>query len=344
MATDRRPPFAVSSGTWLLLAVCLGFAPAANAQMWGGSYDPDWANHVSIGGMVGLNIKADFKRGGVFNLPVTPGVYDDGYVQPSQNANGLTSNWGYENASQLVGQTLTMHQTTAYETAGSSESFNGDPFPGFQLTYGGNFWYVGRTRVGFEFGFGWLPINITANESAPATADQSTYLFNTGGITVPPAPYHGTSAGYGPSIPSTGTSGPATNGAPGTLTGTQTLDVNLFTFRLGPSVYWDFNRHLGMSLGAGPALGYVPGRLEYNETITANGVPARNQGKISVSDVVYGWYVNTMLTYHLVRNGDIFVAAEYMPLGTASLGGGNHSAQLDLKGQVYLSAGINWPF
>ena len=147
-----------------------------------------------------------------------------------------------------------------------------------------------------------------------------------------------------PSITNTPTQGPSTNGAQGSFSGSQTLDVNLFTFRLGPSVYWDFNRHVGMSLGAGPALGYAPGQLKYNQTITASGVPSKSQGSVSVSDVVYGWYVNTMVSYHLVRNGDIFVGAEYMPLGTASFSGGGREASLNLKGQIYVTAGINWPF
>jgi hypothetical protein len=311
----------------LVLAAILSFASLADAQMWGTDYNPDWASHLSVGAMGGFNLKADFKMGGKFNIPITPGVYDNGYVHPSQNANGLTSDWGYENAGQIQGQTLVMAQTTAFETPNFNQSTDLNPAVGFQATYGGNLWYVGRFRVGWEFGFGWLPIDITVNQSAvAATADQTT------------------ASGYGPSITNTPSQGPSTNGAPGTFSGSQTLDVNLFTFRLGPSVYWDFNRHLGMSLGAGPALGYAPGQLKYNQTITASGVSSRSQGSVNVSDVVYGWYVNTMLTYHLVRNGDIFLGAEYMPLGTANFSGGGREASLNLKGQIYVTAGINWPF
>jgi hypothetical protein len=33
-----------------------------------------------------------------------------------------------------------------------------------------------------------------------------------------------------------------------------------------------------------------------------------------------------------------------MPLGNANFSGGERQAQLDLGGQLYISAGISWPF
>ena len=345
MPTARISPIAICVKRLLPLLAVLGFVGLANAQMWNWGYDPNWASHVSAGAIGGFNIKANFKMGGNFTIPVTPGVYDNGYVHPSQNVNGLTSNWGYESAGQIRGQTLVMAQTTSFDTPNIAQSTDMNPSVGFQATYGGNLWYVGRFRLGWEFGFGWLPIDVTANQSSvPVTADQTTYLFNLGNITVPPPGYHGTDSGFGPSITNTPTQGPSTNGATGTLSGSQTLDLNLFTFRLGPSVYWDFNRHVGMSLGAGPALGYAPGQLKFDQTIKASGVTSKSQGSVNVSDVVYGWYVNTMVTVHLVKNGDLFIGAEYMPLGTANFSGAGREASLNLKGQIYATAGINWPF
>ena len=47
----------------------------------------------------------------------------------------------------------------------------------------------------------------------------------------------------------------------------------LYTLRLGPSVYWDLNEYLGLSAGAGPALGIVSGNLKYNETVTTSQSP-----------------------------------------------------------------------
>ena len=76
----------------------------------------DWTRHFRVGTLLGLNISADFKTRGAFNISgnqTASGIYDDGYVRVDNtgNAGGYTSFWGYNNASQYnaAAQTLTMH-------------------------------------------------------------------------------------------------------------------------------------------------------------------------------------------------------------------------------------------
>ena len=117
----------------------------------------------------------------------------------------------------------------------------------------------------------------------------------------------------------------------------------LYTVRLGPSVYWDLNEDLGLSASAGPAVGIMSGNLKYNETVATTSV--RNKGQIDATDVVYGGYVNATLMYHVPgENGDLYVGAQYMSLGNATISGGGREGRLNLGGQVYISAGINWAF
>jgi carbohydrate-selective porin OprB len=59
---------------------------------------------------------------------------------------------------------------------------------------------------------------------------------------------------------------------------------------------------------------------------------------------VYGGYVNASLIYHLEENGDLYLGVQYMSLGKANISGGGRQGQLNLGGQVYITAGINWPF
>jgi hypothetical protein len=307
------------------------------------SDDDDWTRHFRIGAMVGLNISANFSTKGTFNINKPPGVYDDGYVRTDNtgNAFGQTGYWGYNNASQLSGSSLTMQNTTSYTTSGSSQE-SGSAFVGFDMAYGGNLWDWGHAKIGWELGFGLLPISITDNSSMSATVNQTTYTFNTGGIVVPGAPYQGGFNRQGePTITNTPTSStPTTTGE--TITGSHTLDVMLYTVRLGPSVYWDLNEYFGLSAGAGPALGIVSGSLKYKEIIPTSSVP--NKGQVDATDVVYGGYVNASLMYHLVKNGDLYLGVQYMSLGNATISGGGRQGQLNLGGQVYISAGINWPF
>ncbi len=312
------------------------------------SPDDDWTRHFRIGAIVGMNIKANFSVNGLFTLPgnnAANGIYDNGYVRTDNtgNAQGYTSYWGYNNASQLSGSTLTMNSTTSYSTSSSSEE-NGLAFPGFELAYGGNLWKWGDARIGWDFGFGLLPISVTSTQPMSASVNQNIYTFDTGGIVVPTAPYQGGPSGIGPTILANPTSTNSVNIPNGIITGSHTLDVILYTFRLGPTVYWDLSEDLGLSVSGGPALGLMAGTLKYNETITTTASSTVNQGQVYGTDVVYGGYVNATLTYHVERNGDLFIGAQYMPLGNASISGGGREGELKLGGQVYISAGINWTF
>ncbi len=137
--------------------------------------------------------------------------------------------------------------------------------------------------------------------------------------------------------------------ANGIVTGTRQLDEMLYTFRLGPSFYWDLSDDFGMSLGAGPAVGIVSGNYKYNETITYNdptsgNVSAHNSGSFGTTDVIYGGYVNGTVFYHVLDSADIYLGAQYMPLGNASFSSGGRQAELKLGGQINISIGVNWPF
>ena len=99
-----------------------------------------------------------------------------------------------------------------------------------------------------------------------------------------------------------------------------------------------------MSFSAGPALGIVSGDYKYDETVTVGGVGARNPGKFGGTDLVYGGYVNGALMYHVQESADIYISAQYMPLGNATIGSGGREGRLKLGGQLCFSLGISWPF
>ena len=350
---------------WCLACCFLGVVPAVTAQPEvDGKPDSsafiripsdtdDWTRHFRIGALVGMNIKASFSENGLFNLSgnnPANGIYDDGYVRPDQNGDpNYTSYWGYNNrASQYnaASQTLQMHSTASYSTTGNANNESG-VFPGFEMAFGDNLWYWKHARVGWELGFGLLPVNISESSSTPASVTQNTYTFSTATLGVAGFPttlsYQGGSSGTGPII-STAYSLTTTNNNSGTVASSQSLDVMLYTVRLGPSFYWDLTEHIGMSLGAGPAVGVVSGNYKYNETITAGGINARNSGKIGGTDVIFGGYVNGTLMYHVQNDADIYIGAQYMPMGNATISGGGRQGRLNLGGQLYFSIGINWPF
>lgn len=320
--------------------------------------DPDWLHHVWVGPLVGINIKANFDINGQFPIsgsqPGPAGVsgvdhlYTDGYVKVDQtgNAQGYTSYWGYQNASQYdsTAHTLLFHSTDSYTTSGSS-SKSDEPYLGVELGYGMQPWRWGPVRVGFDFGFGILPLRIDDQQPMQASVTQSSYTFDTGNVTLPTAPYNGGPSGLDqPLIHDVATALPGTSSA-GTVMGARTLQGNLYTFRLGPTVAYELGSRVGLAASAGPALGLFSGDLRYNETIyLPDGSSVVNQGGIGSTDVVFGGYVNASAIFHIVPHGNMYISAEFMPLGNASVEGPGRRAELDLGSQVYFSAGFSWAF
>lgn len=312
----------------------------------------NWTRHFHVGAMVGMKVGGSFKQSGQTKLPGNSanGIYDDGYVRQDQTGNegGYTSYWGYHNASQYdsAAQTLTMHRASSYSAAGHA-SVEGEPFAGFELAYGDAYWQWRNIRVGWEFGFSLLPVSLGDSHPLSATINQSSYTFNTGGIFMPGAPYQGGFSGQGPLLPGTPSSVSGQTLTTGTITGTRSLDLMLYTMRLGPNFFYGLSENLGLFVGVGPAIGIASGEYQFNEKITYGNVSARSKGGFGSTEIVFGGYANATLLYQIVDNGRnayIYVSAEYMPMTDATFSNGHRTGQLNLDGQLYFSAGIGWPF
>jgi hypothetical protein len=343
-------------------ACCLGLVflgVTASAQDEDSAPTSDsWVQHLRIGLPVTVNVKAHFGVNGQFNLNSQAGpvgvsganhVFNDGYVKVdgTGDANNVTGFWGYQNASQYnaAAQTLTFHSTDSYSTSGSADE-NAQPFIGFDAAYGTDLWHWDTVHLGWEIGAGLTPINITDDSTLNTTVNQSVYTFNTGGIIVPTAPYNGGPSGVGePTISDIATAQPGVT-SPGIVTGTRRIEMMLYTVRLGPTFSWDFIPSARLMVGAGPVLGIVNGDYKFDETITtAGGGSAFNSGSIGSTKTTFGGYANANLIYHLMEHGDLYIGAQYMPLGTVDVNTpAGREAGLDLRGALQFSAGINWPF
>jgi hypothetical protein len=235
-----------------------------------------------------------------------------------------------------------MLNATSFTPNGGGVSKNNAPYLGFDLAYGGNLFRWGQAHVGWELGFGILPINITDSHSLSGTFTQTTNSFSTDGIAIPPAPYQGSPSG-GPTILTNLTTlgNSSTNG---TLTGTRTLDVTLYSLRLGPTLYWPLHPKIAVQANAGFAVAVVSGEYKYNETAVIGSLTTHNTGSFGATDVTYGGTAGATLLYHVVENGDFYIGAQFMSLGNTTFSGQGRQARLDLGAGVLLSAGINWPF
>src|SRR4051812_11189102 len=97
-------------------------------------------NRFSLGARFGMNFKAAFGNSAVVDPgPAAAGAnynYNDGYVRvdSSGNAGGLTWNWGYQNASQVVGGTMEFHAVQFDTPSGSANNnVTDDPQFGAEL-------------------------------------------------------------------------------------------------------------------------------------------------------------------------------------------------------------------
>lgn len=353
------PPSSLASSRWFpggLVALCIG-ASSASAQI-----TEDWSRHFRLGAQVALNLKADFKIGGQFGVSGSnPGqantrgkerIFDDGYVRVDDtgNAGGYTTEWGYEHASQYDpgSNRLLMHSTESFSTADNAVTRDGGPQIGMDLAYGSELILWGRTLIGWDFGFSYLPINIEDNRTLGATLSRRQYWFSTDGISFfPAAGYHGGTSGTGPAIDDLAHDGGLDTPTSGTIRGTRELDLTLYNFRLGPTLYWDLARRWSLQSSLGFAMGLVTGDYTFNERATTEGGGAAlNSGSIGTTDLVYGAYANTTLLWHTTQRADLFLGAQFMSLGDTKIQEthGGREARLKMGRGIYLSAGLNWAF
>ena len=342
-------------GLFMGLTVGLFLSTKASAQVTG-----DWAKHFRLGAVAALNLKADFTLQGNFGVPSrspgavgVPGVdhiYDDGYVRvdATGNAGGLTSFWGYQNASQYdaAGQRILFHSASSLQPADTStyQRKNEAEF-GMELAYGGILKLWRSTLIGWDVGFSYLPIGIKDSRDLSISLGRDGFYHATGaGFVIPAAPYNNGSSGVGTLIGGTAQAGPSDVVA-GVLTGSREIDTTLYNFRLGPTFYWDLGHRFAVQAGLGGAVGFLNGSYRYNEiALTSDGGRTPLSGRLSQSDIVYGGYAQATLLWRTGEKADLYLSGQYMTLGDTTYGNGGRAARLDLRSGLYISIGINWPF
>lgn len=305
-------------------------------------------NRFSIGPQFSFNYKADFQNSALYFNPVDPGpatgganhIYDDGYVlvDGSGNFGGLTGYWGYDNPSQVVGDSMQFHSVQA----GGSSSSDDDPHYGFEIVYQrilGDLSTESSGLWGFQAGFSYTDLDLRGRNpgSTPVTTDN--YPLN--GVLPPLAGYNGTFAGPGALLGDT----PVRTLGSASLFSDQKLSGDLFAFRLGPFVEWNLTPKLSLSASAG--LTVAPTKLDYDfsETATlASGAGFSNSGHSSSTEVLFGGYVDARLRYDFNENWGAYLGAQFQSLESMRQSVGDRSARFDPGSTFALSTGITWRF
>lgn len=335
----------------IILSSTLTLAAATPFAMHGADF-PENPNRLSLGPRFGMNLKADFHNNAPVNPPVNPGpatggadhTYDDGYVlvDSSGNAGGLTWNWGYQNASQVAGDTMQFHATQS--SSPSASAINNDPQYGAELTYQrviGPFLSSGRW--GLEAAFGYTDLDLRDNHRAtgPVTMTTDTYQLN--GVLPPGAGYNGTFEGPGALLGDTPTRTTASDIA--TLAGHQKLSGQLYSIRLGPFAEWNFTPQLSLAASVGLTLAPASVDYEFSETTTLpGGGTSVASGHSSKSELLYGPYVSGMLRYDFNESWGVYVGAQFQSVTDLEQSIGGRTARLDQGVTLYGTVGASWRF
>jgi len=328
--------------TTLTLAAAAPFAAHAEDS----SGDDD-LNRFSLGPRIGMNFQAHFRSLAPNSLSAGPaagganGHYLDGYVlgDSSGNAGGLTWNWGYQNASQVVGDTMQFHSapSTSISSAGDSSSTS-DAQLGLELVYQrilGHLPFGSSTRWGLETGFGYTDIDLHDNSSSIQNTTFSTDAYQLNGVLPPSAGYHGTFQGPGALLGDTPTQ--TSTSIFNLLPSQQKLSGQLLTIRLGPFAEWNFTSKFSLAASAGLAL--APASIDYD----FSGV-SQSSLHSSKTDLLYGAFVGATLRYDFARHWGAYIGAQFQCLTDMNITAGAHSAQFDPGATIYLTAGLSFKF
>jgi hypothetical protein len=308
-------------------------------------------NRFSLGPRFGYNFKADFNSPAANPGPAAGGAdhtYNDGYnlVDSSGNAGGLTWNWGYQNDSQVVGDTMQFHAVdTASLALPSSRGVTDDPQVGFDLTYQRIMGHLSgpACRWGLEASLGYTDLDLRNNRTASGDVTLTTDSYALNGVLPPGAGYSGTFNGPGPLIGDTPTRITTTDFT--TLSSHQSLSGHIFSLQVGPFAEWNYNSKLSFALSAGVTLAPAAVDYDFSETsIGAVGGTSVTSGHASTTELLYGLYVGGTLRYHFTEQWGVYVGVQYQTLTDMEQSIGPRTARLNPQDTVNLNAGITWRF
>jgi hypothetical protein len=301
--------------------------------------EKDPTDRISVSYRPGFNIKMELKnlgRPGVAGGPSVTGLsYADGFVRPNSEPNdlGLSWNWGYQNASQVVGNNIVMTGSQRGNLASGREDA---PANGVELSYNRRLGHWGKSRWGLEGALNYTDVDISKN-STPAGSVLTAHAFNLGGQLPPVAPYAGSPDGPGILI-----SGTPTTAA---LNVHSKLDATVVGLRLGPYLELPLGERLAVSVSGGFALAWVDSDLSFQEEVSVGGAQGVTRaGTGSNSEWLPGWYIAGNLSVKLSHSTSVFAGVQFQDVGDHFVRALDKEVKLGLGDSIFLTAGLNFSF
>jgi hypothetical protein len=313
----------------LTLLVAGGLTGAARAEF-----------GVSAG--ASFNYKADFQSAAAAQPRATdPGAavagtdhfYDDGYnrVDSSDNAGGETSYWGYQNASQDNGGSITMNSAQTTINQGSSSETQEDAQPALEVYWQQDITSNKQWNVGFRTALRWQRIELDNRAVYGTTIETISDTYSYTGIP-PGAPFDGSFGGPN-FLLSDSPVRSITSAAGPTVTATRNLDADLFGFDLGPTLALNLTKKLRAVLSTGGTVAWMRSDFSYRDGALASGSDTKEE-------FLFGAYAGADLQYRIGEHWGIFGGAAYNWLQNFDQQVDGRSAELQFGDSCTLRTGL----
>lgn len=334
--------------TWLSAAVLPAVVLAAPAD--------DEREPLGVSFRVGGKALFNLKGSLVDTRPAlgTGAYYDDGYVLADSSGSATeTWNWGYSNASQVIGGDVEFHRLNnsprpgSLDLGGGSAVFGGElvaAFEAFRFDWGKR-----EAKFGVELGYSFLPFSADGNAQVTRSATYTTARYNLGATIPPPAGYAGSFDRQGPLIdlnPSAGYPQTVTDVGTGALD--SSFDVDLHALRFGVWVEYPLTKRVSLIGSLGYAAVFADGNLRVTESLTfANAaIPslASTISTVSKTDWLQGAYFELRANWRLNDWLSVFAGGEVRYQTDFELQSGDRSGQLDFGIGFGGTAGVMFEF
>lgn len=279
--------------------------------------------------------------------PLQDRIYDDGYnrVDDSDNFDGRTSFYGYQNTSQLDlgADTLSMHRAGLSEPFKSREDYA--EAPGVEARYSYTIGIRNAWQWGAEGGGGLFRLDESTRATGPASFRLLTDAYDLGGVVPPPAPYSGVHE-VGPGLTRIDDDPARTvTTEAGTVDARVKLEGNLWLLRLGPWAEYQLTERLRLGAHAGFALVCADLSTQGATAFTVPGsgtVIQRTSG--SATKWLPGGYAGLEARYELGERWSVFAGADWLNVGGTDVSSVGTKLKLDLSRGVVGRCGLTFSF
>ena len=286
-------------------------------------------------------VKASFSGLGGFTSQSDPGPesgnanrqYDDGYnhIDNSENANGQTWNWGIEKESQISGDHILLHKTTAPGNltldAGSTIQ------PGIELFHyrpvGG---VMGRVW-GIKGAVSYTHLNVSETAVLFGESQTLTDAYGLDGVISPLPDYKGSYDGPGPLIESNPNRSIRLDADGQRVEGDWSLSGHQLQLDLGSYLDVYLIGRMGIRVGGGLSFASVSGTFDFNESVSIDGVGTQiHNGSSSETRLLVGGYLETAFAYNIRKRFNLTASIGYQRLDSLSFEADGKTGLLELEG------------